>query len=68
MRRCEIYSPKIDEELIPRLYRQAKAEGRPMTVVASAAVREYLERHAGADAWRWSAEDAREDVDEPRAA
>ncbi len=45
MRRCEIYSPKIEEELIPRLYRQAKAEGRHMTEVASDAVREYLERH-----------------------
>lgn len=26
-----MYSPKIDEELIPALYQQAKAEGVPMT-------------------------------------
>ncbi len=39
-----------------------------MTVVASEAVREYLERHAGGDAWRWSAEHGSEDADEPRAA
>ncbi len=38
-----------------------------MTVVASEAVREYLERHAGGGAWRWSAEDAREDMLEPPA-
>ncbi len=63
-----MYSPKIDEELIPKLYRQAKAEGRPMTEVASQAVREYLERQAGGDAWRWSAEDGRESADQPRAA
>ncbi len=68
MRRCEIYSPKIDEELIPRLYRQARAEGRPMTEVASEAIRQYLERHAGSDAWRWPAEHGPQDVDERRAA
>lgn len=26
-----MYSPKIDEELIPALYQQARAEGVPMT-------------------------------------
>lgn len=26
-----MYSPKIDEELIPALYQQAKSEGVPMT-------------------------------------
>lgn len=39
-----MYSPKIEEALIPLLYRRARAEGRPMTEVASDAVREYLER------------------------
>ncbi len=27
----EMYSPKISEDLVPKLYRKAKAEGVPMT-------------------------------------
>lgn len=33
-----MYSPKIDEDLIPALYQQAKAQGVPMTRL----VNEYL--------------------------
>jgi len=33
--RKSMYSPKIKEHLIPRLYRAAKAEGIPMTILAN---------------------------------
>ena len=42
-----MYSPKIDEELIPRLYRIARARGVPMTVLVNRILRRslaYLEK------------------------
>lgn len=39
-----MYQPKIREHLIPRLYRQTKARGMPMTVLLSQLVAEALER------------------------
>lgn len=37
-----MYSPKIDEALIPRIYRAAKAANIPMTVWVSQAVESAL--------------------------
>ncbi len=37
-----MYSPKIDEELIPRLYRIAKARGVPMTALVNRILRRSL--------------------------
>ena len=37
-----MYSPKINEELIPRLYRIAKKEGIPMTKLVDGIIREAL--------------------------
>lgn len=42
-----MYSPKIDEKLIPRLYRIARARGVPMTVLVNRILRRslaYLEK------------------------
>ena len=39
-----MYSPKIDEELIPEIYRLAKEEKIGMTVLVSRIIREYLKR------------------------
>ena len=38
-----MYSPKIPEHLIPRLYQAAKAQKRPMTRLAAEAIQHYLE-------------------------
>ena len=37
-----MYSPKISEELIPDLYRLAKAKKRPMTKVVNEIIWDYL--------------------------
>jgi hypothetical protein len=37
-----MYSPKIAEELIPVLYRTAKAQGQPMTKLVNKIIREAL--------------------------
>ncbi len=39
-----MYSPKIPEPLIPRLYRLAKSQHRPMTRLVTDAVELYLIR------------------------
>jgi predicted transcriptional regulator len=39
-----MYSPKIDERLIPTLYHLARARRVPMTVLVTEAVAEYLSR------------------------
>ena len=39
-----MYSPKIPEHLIPRLYRLARAQHRPMTRLVADAVELYLIR------------------------
>jgi hypothetical protein len=44
-----MYSPKIPEQLIPRLYRAAKAQKRPMTRLAADAIQRYLEEHEPAE-------------------
>lgn len=41
-----MYSPKIDESLIPRIYRAAKAANMPMTVWVSRAVETALPKEA----------------------
>ena len=40
MAHARYYSPRLDRELISRLYHQAKAERVPMTALASRLVRE----------------------------
>lgn len=42
-----MYSPRISEELIPRLYRRAKKEGIPMTKLVNEIVREGLRTREG---------------------
>jgi len=37
-----MYSPKISEDLIPKVYRLAKAENKPMTRVVDEILRNYL--------------------------
>jgi predicted DNA-binding protein len=39
-----MYSPKIPESLVPRLYRLAKSQRRPMTRLVAEAVELYLIR------------------------
>ena len=39
-----MYSPKISEELIPKLYRLSKAYKKPMTKVVDDIVRDYLSK------------------------
>jgi hypothetical protein len=43
------YSPQIDCDLIPLLYRQAKARRVPMTRLASSLIREGLMRQSAVD-------------------
>lgn len=38
----KVYSPKISEDLIPKLYRKAKLEGLPMTAVVDRIIRHAL--------------------------
>ncbi len=38
-----MYSPKIPESLIPRLYQAAQAQKRPMTRLAAEAIQRYLD-------------------------
>jgi predicted DNA-binding protein len=38
-----MYSPKIPEHLIPRLYQAAKAQKRPMTQLVAEAIQHYLD-------------------------
>lgn len=39
-----MYTPKLREELVSRLYAVAKVRGQPMTVVLNRLVREALDR------------------------
>lgn len=36
------YTPRLDDSLIPRLYREARRQGRPMTLVLDQIVRNAL--------------------------
>ncbi len=38
-----MYSPKIDEPLIPELYRLAKRKGQPMTRIVNRFIKQGLE-------------------------
>ena len=40
-----MYSPKIDEELIRELYLLKQQTGKPMTKLASEAVRSFIQSH-----------------------
>ena len=40
-----VYSPRIREALIPRVYRAAKESGIPMTAWVSQAIEEALQEH-----------------------
>lgn len=40
-----VYSPRIREALIPRVYRAAKASGIPMTAWVNQAIEEALQEH-----------------------
>jgi len=42
-----MYSPKVDEKLIPILFRLAKSQKKPMTVIVNSMIRESV---AGYDA------------------
>jgi predicted DNA-binding protein len=44
-----VYSPKIAERLVPRLYWLAKARGQPMTTLVAEIIEEYLgqQQHGG---------------------
>jgi len=47
-----MYSPKIDEDLIPVLYKMAKAQGRPMTKIVNDIIRKVTGKdslHKGKD-------------------
>jgi len=44
-----MYSPKINEEFIPKLYRLAKSQKRPMTSLVNEAVSQYLEQESDRD-------------------
>lgn len=39
-----MYSPKIDEDLIPVLYKMAKAQGRPMTKIVNDIIRKVIDK------------------------
>ncbi len=39
-----MYSPKINEELVPKLYRLGKAYKKPMTKVVDEILKEYLSK------------------------
>lgn len=38
-----MHSPKVKEDLIPKLYRKAKAEGMPMTKLVDKIIRKSLD-------------------------
>ena len=38
-----MYSPKIDEKLIPKLYRLAKSRNKPMTKIVNEIIAAHLE-------------------------
>ncbi len=40
-----MYSPKISEKLIPRLYRMARKKGIPMTKLVNEIIDAYLQQH-----------------------
>lgn len=40
-----MYSPKIAEELIPHLYRIAKAQQIPMTRLVNGVFKQYIKEH-----------------------
>ncbi len=39
-----MYSPKINEDLIPDIYRLAKKQGKTMTKLVSQIIKEFLEK------------------------
>ena len=39
-------SPKIDEDLIPVLYKMAKAQSRPMTKIVNDIIRKAITKHS----------------------
>ena len=39
-----MYSPKIDEDLIPVLYKMAKAQSRPMTKIVNDIIRKVISK------------------------
>ena len=45
-----MYSPKIREDLIPKLYRLGQKKRRPMTKLAAEAIEQYLARQEKEDA------------------
>ena len=44
-----MYSPKIREDLIPELHKQAKARGIRMTILVNEIVEEYLKKEVEND-------------------
>ena len=47
--KVKMYSPKIKEDLIPKLYRVARKKGVPMTELVDDIIREALENEYQAD-------------------
>ena len=44
-----MYSPKVREDLIPRLWHLARRRGVPMTALVAEAVEDYLIQYEGQD-------------------
>lgn len=44
-RRCRMYSPKIKEEYVVALYQMKQKVRKPITHLANAAIKEFLEKH-----------------------
>jgi hypothetical protein len=49
MRRPKWYSPQLAREVVSRLYHKAKAEGVPMTRLASRLIKEALDSNESID-------------------
>jgi len=54
-----MYTPKIKEDLIRKLYRQAKAKGIPMTKLVDHIIRDSLKREKGGNDEKLSGMDKR---------
>lgn len=42
-----MYSPRLEEDLIPKLYHEAKRLKMPMTKLASKIIRQHLDKKGG---------------------
>jgi len=42
----DMYSPKVKEEFIPYLYKEAKRKHKPMTQIVNSIIKKHVEREA----------------------